>query len=55
MHDALPIYTIIHKLLYWGGGSALPCNYWEAKAPPARPLFPTPQQFLNIVQHHFSL
>ena len=37
MHDALPIYTIIHRLLLLegggeGGGSALPCNYWGGGA-----------------------
>ena len=25
MNDELSIYTIIHRLLYWGGGGALLC------------------------------
>ena len=46
MHDALPIvYTIIHRLLHWGGGGggALLCLeiIGGAKVPPA-PLVPTP-------------
>ena len=38
MHDALPIYTIIYRLLYWGGLCSALQLLGGAKAPPA-PLF----------------
>ena len=51
MHDALPIYTIIHRLLLLGLGGALLCLAiigGEQKHP--LPPVPTPLQF----QHSFS-